>query len=98
RHFNPAGTDMAESSSLDTRQTLMQIATELIWQSNYDHVGIAEICKQAGVTKGAFYHHFVSKADLFAKSCVREWESVRSRMDDDILAPRFTAPQQLEKV
>jgi len=89
---------MAAPTPVDTRQNLMQIAIELIWHSNYDNVGIAEICKQAGVTKGAFYHHFVSKADLFVRACVSEWESVRSRMDEDILAPRFSAPQQLENV
>src|SRR5690606_11598479 len=89
---------MAASAPVDTRQNLMQIAIELIWQSNYDNVGIAEICKQAGVTKGAFYHHFVSKADLFTKACVDEWESVRARMDNEVLAPHIPAHQQLEKV
>lgn len=89
---------MAASAPVDTRQNLMQIAIELIWQSNYDNVGIAEICKQAGVTKGAFYHHFVSKADLFTKACVDEWENVRARMDNEILAPHIPAHQQLEKV
>ena len=89
---------MAASAPVDTRQNLMQIAIELIWHSNYDNVGIAEICKQAGVTKGAFYHHFVSKADLFTKACVDEWESVRARMDNEVLAPHIPAHQQLEKV
>lgn len=89
---------MATPSSVDTRQHLMQIATELIWQSNYDNVGIAEICKQAGVTKGAFYHHFISKADLFTKSCIQEWEKIRGRMDEEVLSSRFPAPQQLENV
>lgn len=85
------------NSSIDTRQKLMQTATELIWESNYDNVGIAEICKQAGVTKGAFYHHFTSKADLFVSACANDWESIRKSMDE-VLSPRYTAAQQLENI
>ena len=48
-----------------TREKLLETAIELVWQSNYCSVGVMEICKRAGVTKGAFYHHFESKADLF---------------------------------
>ncbi|MES2623980.1 MAG: TetR/AcrR family transcriptional regulator [Pseudomonadota bacterium] len=81
----------------DTRLKLMQTATELIWESNYDNVGIADICKKAGVTKGAFYHHFTSKADLFASACAYEWEQMRPMMDEG-LSPRYTALQQVENV
>jgi TetR/AcrR family transcriptional regulator, transcriptional repressor for nem operon len=75
----------------------MQTATELIWESNYDNVGIAEICNKAGVTKGAFYHHFTSKADLFASACAYEWEKIRPLMDEG-LSPRYTALQQVENM
>ena len=81
----------------DTKLKLMQTATELIWESNYDNVGIAEICKKAGVTKGAFYHHFTSKADLFASACAHEWEKMRPMMDEG-LSPRYTALQQVENI
>lgn len=85
------------STPIDTRQKLMQTATDLIWESNYDNVGIAEICKQAGVTKGAFYHHFTSKADLFVSACANDWQHLRVSMDE-VLSPRHTAIQQLEKI
>ena len=81
----------------DTKLKLMQTATELIWESNYDNVGIADICKKAGVTKGAFYHHFTSKADLFASACAHEWEQMRPLLDEG-LSPRYTALQQVENV
>lgn len=80
--------------ALDTREKLMQTATGLIWQSSYDHVGIAEICKQAGVTKGAFYHHFCSKAELFVCACEYEWQNVSLALDE-ALSPRFSAIEQL---
>src|SRR5688572_10675463 len=81
----------------DTKLKLMQTATELIWESNYDNVGIADICKKAGVTKGAFYHHFTSKADLFASACAYEWEKMRPLMDEG-LSPRYTALQHVENI
>jgi TetR/AcrR family transcriptional repressor of nem operon len=81
----------------ETRLKLMQIATGLIWESNYDNVGIAEICEKAGVTKGAFYHHFCSKAELFASACAYEWEQVRRLMDEG-LSPRYTALEQVENL
>ena len=85
------------STPTDTRHKLMQTATDLIWDSNYDNVGIADICQKAGVTKGAFYHHFTSKADLFVSACANEWEHVRKDMDE-VLSPRYPAAQQLENI
>jgi TetR/AcrR family transcriptional repressor of nem operon len=52
----------------ETRESLLEAALELIWQSNYVSVGISEICERAGTTKGAFYHHFESKAVLFREA------------------------------
>lgn len=85
------------SAPIETRLKLMQIATELIWDSNYDNVGIADICKQAGVTKGAFYHHFSSKAELFASACRYDCGEMSKEMDE-ILSPRYSAMQQFESV
>lgn len=83
------------NAPIDTRLKLMQIATQLIWDSNYDNVGIADICKQAGVTKGAFYHHFSSKAELFACACKLDSSEMNKEMDE-ILSPRYNALQQFE--
>jgi AcrR family transcriptional regulator len=37
----------------------------LFSKNGYDATGVAEICKRAKVSKGAFYYHFPSKQDLF---------------------------------
>ena len=42
----------------------MRISTELFNEKNFDDVSVNEICSRAGVTKGAFYHHFSSKYDI----------------------------------
>ncbi len=51
-------------SPTDTKEKLLQTATDLIWQSSYGSVSVEEICNRAEVKKGSFYYYFPSKADL----------------------------------
>jgi AcrR family transcriptional regulator len=53
------------SRSEDTRSKILHTALELFSKNGYDATGVAEICKRAKVSKGAFYYHFPSKQDLF---------------------------------
>src|SRR2546430_7785270 len=48
-----------------TRRGLMEAAQELFASEGYVDVSIDEICRRARVTKGALYHHFRDKRDLF---------------------------------
>ncbi|WP_330239973.1 TetR/AcrR family transcriptional regulator [Streptomyces sp. NBC_00525] len=48
-----------------TRQTLLREGRRLFSAGGYGAVGLAEIVGAAGVTKGALYHHFTGKAELF---------------------------------
>lgn len=78
-----------------TRQKLLETALQLVWQSNYDNIGVNEICARAGVTKGAFYHHFETKADLFYAASRQYWEELRDQLDS-ILSPSRRPLEQLE--
>lgn len=49
----------------ETRARILSAAEECFAQHGYEAAGVAEICERAGVSKGAFYHHFASKQDLF---------------------------------
>lgn len=49
-----------------TRRALLCEGRRLFASRGYGPVGLAEIVSAAGVTKGALYHHFESKAELFA--------------------------------
>ncbi|WP_146615751.1 TetR/AcrR family transcriptional regulator [Nonomuraea aridisoli] len=48
-----------------TRRTLVHEGRRLFADKGYGAVGLSEIVRAAGVTKGALYHHFDSKTDLF---------------------------------
>jgi AcrR family transcriptional regulator len=48
-----------------TRATLLSVARELFTERGYAATSTTEIADQAGVTRGALYHHFTAKDDLF---------------------------------
>jgi AcrR family transcriptional regulator len=49
----------------ETREHIIQVAGRLFLQRNYDGVSIQDIIRAVGMTKGALYHHFTSKEQLF---------------------------------
>jgi AcrR family transcriptional regulator len=66
----------AEQSEL-TRGALVEAARALFSRRGYAAVSTEEIVQAAGVTRGALYHHFKDKQDLFT--------AVVERVEQDIL-------------
>lgn len=55
---------MAKSKGEETRERILETAEGLILKSGYAGMAIDDLLKATGLTKGAFFHHFKSKADL----------------------------------
>src|SRR5437763_5028773 len=51
--------------SADTRAGLVKAARGLFGKRGYGAVSLDEVCARARLTKGALYHHFENKQDLF---------------------------------
>jgi AcrR family transcriptional regulator len=47
------------------REALLEAALELFMERDYDEVSTEEILERSGVSRGALYHHFPAKIDLF---------------------------------
>jgi len=54
-----------EQHALATREALLDAALELFAKDGYREVGTEQIVARARVTRGALYHHFADKRDLF---------------------------------
>ena len=86
---------MAQQRSEETRKQIMTAAVELLCRRGYDAASVAEICESAGVSKGAFYHHFPSKQKLFL-SILDKW---MEELDVQLLSfrsPEKNIPQSIQ--
>lgn len=50
---------------MDSRTHIMMVALRLFLQKNFKEVTMKEIVEKTGLSKGAFYHYFESKEQLF---------------------------------
>ena len=54
-----------QQRSIETRNRILESAQARFAEHGYDATGVAELCEAAGISKGAFYHHFPSKQAVF---------------------------------
>jgi AcrR family transcriptional regulator len=71
----------------DTRQEILDVATELFIEQGYEKTSLREIAERIGVTKAALYYHFPSKQQILEalvtpafgmlKDVVTHWKAAR---------------------
>lgn len=69
-----------------TQAAILEAAAAAFSEQGYDATAVAEICDRAGVSKGAFYHHFSSKQAVFLAligAWLEELEQALSGFDAD---------------
>src|ERR1700722_7944796 len=65
----------------ETKEKLLQVGFDLIWDNSYGSVSVDDICRRAGINKGSFYHFFPSKADLVVAAYEEAWKETRPELD-----------------
>ena len=79
----------------ETRSHIIRVAVETFSRNGYEGTGVAEICREAGISKGAFYHHFPSKHDLYLVLLNNWTDSIDARLRH-IREQSSTVPQALD--
>jgi AcrR family transcriptional regulator len=76
----------------DTRDALVTAARRLFAAQGFDGTGTEQIVAEARVTRGALYHHFRDKADLFRAAMAEAAAEVALRLTDEQLAAEAASP------
>jgi AcrR family transcriptional regulator len=83
-----------QNRSIETHNQILNTALSEFAAHGYEATSVSQICTSAGVSKGAFYHHFPSKQALFLE-LLNDW---LDRIDLQIKSIRdqsTTVPQAL---
>jgi AcrR family transcriptional regulator len=77
-----------------TRQRIVDAADSLFMEHGYSGTSVADIQVLAGVSRGAFYHHFAAKEDVFA-AVFSQTSAEAVRRAGTNIAPGSTAEDSL---
>ena len=55
-----------QRKSQETREKIFQAAKKILQKKGYEELSIKNICEEAGVSNGSFYHNFKTKDDLLS--------------------------------
>ena len=74
--------------SQETRDALIQAARTLFFEKGYADTGTPEVAKNAGVTRGALYHHFRDKQELFQAVTEAEASQIAAEIGANSIAAK----------
>jgi TetR/AcrR family transcriptional repressor of nem operon len=70
----------------NARERLIDSAAHLLHAGSYGSVSVNDLCADAGVNKGSFYHFFSSKRDLAIAALEAQWEIFSTGLFDRAFA------------
>jgi AcrR family transcriptional regulator len=82
----------------ETREALIEAARPLFAAQGFAEVALETIVRAAGVTRGALYHHFADKTELFAAVFEKVEGDVAARMGEAIAASNQTDPVEVMRL
>lgn len=56
----------------ETVKKILDVSMKLFLEKGYDHTTLSDIIQVSGLSKGAIYHHFASKAEILIRICDRD--------------------------
>ena len=65
----------------ETVNRILDAAAQLFTERGYDKTSLQDIIQMTGLSKGAIYHHFASKEDIFLKICDRMGQENAERLE-----------------
>ena len=80
----PAGRRTQGERTAQTRAALIAVARRLFGAEGFAAVGAERVAQEAGMTRGALYHHFTDKADLFAAVLDQVEAEIALRVADSV--------------
>ena len=60
------GLSKQQKKPMETKAKIFKAAKRILQRSGYETLSIKNICEEAGVSNGSFYHHFKTKDDLLS--------------------------------
>jgi AcrR family transcriptional regulator len=88
------GKNQKQLQSEQTQQLIIDTAAKLFASRGYNGTSMADLAAAAGLTKGAFYHHFASKEALFFAVI----QSVREKWQNAVGAEVVQSQNPLEQI
>ncbi|MGA8544079.1 MAG: TetR family transcriptional regulator [Mycobacterium sp.] len=82
----------------ETRDALISAARPLFAAQGFAEVPLETIVRVAGVTRGALYHHFADKTELFAAVFEQVEGEVAARMGEAIAASNLSDPVEVMRL
>ncbi|MCX6062623.1 MAG: TetR/AcrR family transcriptional regulator [Caldiserica bacterium] len=83
-----------EERSQETRSRILAAAEQSFAEYGYDVTSVDSICRAAGVSKGALYHHFPSKGSVFV-ALLNAWLTELDRQFTAAQAGSESVPRQV---
>ena len=81
------GLERRAAQGAATKAALLEAAREFFGREGFVETSLDEVVARAEVTKGALYHHFGSKEDLFAAVYEQVQREVSDRVVEEFLLP-----------
>ena len=73
------------------RAQLLEVGTELFSKHSFEELSMAEIAREAGISKALLYHYFPSKEEFFKAALAQAAAELAERTAPDESLPRWSS-------